>query len=270
MNKLNKKSAFALLRRSINSLLYSYDKIFVRKNNLFILCYHSISDDNWFHSVKLSELKKQVQYLKKKGYKFVTLDQIYDHLSGAKILKSPSVAITIDDGYSDILRTIDFFDQENIIPTLFMISNLSRVNRNQLDSHKKLLSTEGIKKLQERGWKIGVHSSTHSNLSKINTKRLQSEIFDSKRILETEINLNINYFAYPFGAYNDNVLSEIRKAGYKMALSMDDEIIKKGVNILTIPRIGVNNSHSISEFQTIFSPSVIKFRKLIKNFLHYL
>lgn len=260
------KSAI-LLRRCAYFLLYYIDKLLLRKNNLFILCYHSIYNDDWFYSVKMSELKKQIEFLKKKGYQFITLDDIYKHVIGAKPIISPSVAITFDDGYSDVLNTFGLFEKEKITPAIFLISNTDCINRKQLSSNKRLLNEAEIKIIQKHGWEIGSHSSTHSKLTEINSKELSFEIADSKKILERKLQTKIKYFAYPFGAYNNNILKEIQLAGYKMAITLDDAKIQSGTNVFTIPRIGVNNTHTISEFKTIFSPNVISFRKIIKKIL---
>lgn len=266
--KINKETMCVLIRKSVYLFLYFVDKVFMKKNNLFILCYHSFSTDNWFHSVKLPEFKKQIALLKKEGYKFITIDDVHDHITGKKTIKSPSVVITIDDGYSDVVSAVDCFDKENIIPTLFLVSDGESVNRKEINCNKRLLSYKEIIELQKRGWKIGSHSMTHSNLAKLDKEKLTGEIANSKKALEKTLNSKVNYFAYPFGSYNVSVLKKVERAGYKLALTMDDGMIRKRDNIFKIPRIGVNNTHSISEFKTLYSPSVIKFRKIVKTFLH--
>ncbi len=254
-----------LLRKCVYILLYYIDKLLLRKNNLFILCYHSIYNDDWFYSVKMSELKKQVEFLKKKGYQFITLDDIYKHVIAAKPITSPSVAITFDDGYSNVLNTIGLFKKEKITPTIFLISNTDDINRKQLNSNKRLLSVAEIKIIQKHGWQIGSHGSTHSKLTELKNTKILAEVANSKKIMENKLKTKIEYFAYPFGAYNNNILKELQLAGYKMAITLDDGKIQSDTNIFTIPRIGVNNTHTISEFKTIFSPSVLCLRKIIKK-----
>lgn len=257
-----------LIRRFVYFMLYAVDKILMRKNNLFILCYHSISTDDWFYSVSFTEFKAQIEYLKKSGYQFVTLDDVYNHVTGVKQISSPSVALTIDDGYSDNLDLIEYFNQEKITPVLFLITDKDQVNREELATDKKLLTDNEVKKIKKSKWEIGVHSSSHSNLSRLSREKLVAEITESKKVLEKIINEQVNYFAYPFGSYNNGVLSKVKSAGYKMAMTMDDGTIGKGTDLFRIPRIGVNNTHSLNEFKTIFSPSVVEFRKIVKKLIN--
>lgn len=266
--KINKKDLFVLTRKSIYLSLYSVDRLLMRKNNLFILCYHSFSEDDWFYSVNVENLKQQINILKKQGYDFITLDEVYDHIKGVKSINKPSVVITIDDGYSDVVSTLDIFEKEYIKPALFLVSNVKGVNRIEMDSDKKLLSAEELKIIKNKGWEIGSHAATHTKLTNLPEERLMSEIFEPKKVLESSLNQTIKYFAYPFGGYNDQVLKYVNLSRYRMALSMDDGKIDRKTDLLRVPRIGVNNTHSINEFKTLYSPSVVGFRKIVKKIIN--
>lgn len=57
-------------------------------------------------------------------------------------------------------------------------------------------------------------------------KRLEMEVFESKRILEEKLNKNVDFFCYPFGSYDD-VSKEYVKRAYKAAFTL-----KIGQNML--------------------------------------
>src|SRR3989344_5517617 len=79
----------------------------MRKARVIILCYHSIASDDWRFSVSPENFKKQIERLILSGFQFLTLRDIDNILRGGLILRKPSVAITFDDGYRDILTVKD-------------------------------------------------------------------------------------------------------------------------------------------------------------------
>jgi peptidoglycan/xylan/chitin deacetylase (PgdA/CDA1 family) len=163
---------------------------------------------------------------------------------------------------------MNFFKSEGINPGLFLVANIRNVNRAEMNSRKKLLTISELKILRKNGWIIGVHGATHSNLTKVSSYQLKVETHGAKKTLEKNLDMKMDYFAFPFGAYNKAALREIKKSGYKLAFTMDDHLFNKKMNNFELPRIGVNNTHSIGEFRTIYSPSVIAFRRLIKKLLN--
>jgi peptidoglycan/xylan/chitin deacetylase (PgdA/CDA1 family) len=60
--------------------------------------------------------------------------------------------------------------------------------------------------LQRNGWEIVSHTLTHNDLTAMTTLRAQRELSQSKSTL-TAWGLNVNSFAFPFGAYNANLLA---------------------------------------------------------------
>jgi peptidoglycan/xylan/chitin deacetylase (PgdA/CDA1 family) len=255
------------LRKSIYLSLGLFDQLIGKRNDLIVLCYHSINRDGWRYGVSLSELKKQIEFLSQR-YEFISTADLQNLLSGKKILERPSVVITFDDGYKDILSTVDFFSKEKINPTVFVIANAKRADRTQLQTNRDLLSASDIKQLQKNGWIIGNHSMTHVDFNKLDSDQMLSEeIINSKRVLEQNIDTKVNFFAYPKGIYNGLVLAAAQKAGYKAAFSMDDGLITSKTHHLIIPRVGVDRTHSFNEFKYLASPSVIAFRRLVKKFI---
>lgn len=237
----------------------------IKHADIFILCYHSISEDGWRFSVKLEEFKKQINYLKNKGCQFITLSELLDYLNGKKELTKQSVIISFDDGYKDILQIKDFLRDQNIKPALFLLSDTNHANREEIGTGRDFLSKDDILRLIEAGWEIGSHSATHANMDRLNDDGIAEEIVKSRESLEKELGISIKYFAYPKGKYNPKILSAIKKAGYKLALTMDDGEVTRRIDHYLIPRIGVDGTHSFAEFKTLFLQLVIKLRGFLKR-----
>lgn len=254
------------VRRSLYLTLGILNKFIPsKKSDVFILCYHSISDDGWDFSVSLKSFKKQMKYLQSQKYNFITLSDLESYIEGKKMITRPSVVITFDDGYKNILQTKDFLKSLNIKPALFVLSDTKNANHKELNNNLEFLNTSEIKSLINNGWEIGSHTKTHSNMNSLSSSQIEEEIINSKKEIENQLKTKINYLAYPKGKYNSKILKAVKKAGYKMALTMDDGNITKGVNPYLITRIGVDGTHSYSEFKTLFLPITIKIRGLIKS-----
>lgn len=248
-------------------LLGTLNRALPLRNDIFILCYHGIGDDSWAFSVSKKTFKKQMEHLKKKGYSFVSLSQIEDHIGGRKVITKPSVCINFDDGYKDVLEVKDFVKANGIKPTMFLLSDTNHANRFELQNKRKFLSKSEIKVLLREGWEIGSHTATHSNMHSLNKNEIENEVVMSKNTLETELGIEIKYLAYPKGRYTNEIIKKARKAGYKLGLSMDDGTIGTNTNTMTVPRIGVDRTHSFAEFSVLSYPLVSYARGVLKRII---
>lgn len=258
-------SFYVLTRRNIYIILGMLSSLFgTQGQNAYVLSYHSVDEDGWRFSIDPKEIKKQINYLTKK-YNIVDLKTIEDIVINKKRIIKPAIAITFDDGYKDILRLSKFFKAKNIKPAIFLLGDTHHANWSELGSKRQFLNKSEILSLHKSGYVIGSHSNTHANLSTLKGKVLENEVIGSKKSLEKDLGIPISYFAYPRGKYTQEVVKHVKKAGYKMALTMDDGFISSSTNPLLIPRIGVDRTHTFFEFKFLFSKSNINMRMFIKN-----
>jgi peptidoglycan/xylan/chitin deacetylase (PgdA/CDA1 family) len=252
-------------RQTAYTLLGTIDrKVLKKQNPVFVLSYHSVAKDDWRFSVDATVLKKQIQYLKK-NFDIISLKTLEDYIAGKVAITKPSVVLTFDDGYKDILTMKEYFKKNNITPALFILANTKNPNWKELGSKRSFLTKREILSLHKAGWEIGCHSATHANLATLSEKELQEEIVAAKKALQNNLGITIAYFAYPRGKYNNTVLQFVKKAKFRMALTMDDGIIRPNINLLTVPRVGVDRTHTFKEFTSAFSPSVVLLRKAVKE-----
>jgi len=110
-----------------------------------------------------------------------------------------AVTFVFDDGESNtytvarpILDTYGF-DASVAIPT------------NEIDSEGSM-SLAQISDLVASGWEVISHSKSHSDMTKQDKAVWQSELSDSKTILEV-LGFSVNNFVLPFGAYNADIMA---------------------------------------------------------------
>ncbi len=148
------------------------------------------------------------------------------------------------------LRTLLLENYSHYGPQLFTEAEL-------LQTAKKLcLSWDDIKRLSKQNTvTLGSHTISHANLTKLNHEAAKTEIFESKKILESRLKTEIKHFAYPFGSYEHFGAREINlvsEAGYKTATTtINLNINRFTYKPLKLPRIAAGMTMNPDSFKLI-------------------
>ena len=262
-----KTKLFILIRRIAYITLGMLSRIFFfKERGIIIFCYHSIANDSWRFSVDFETLKNQIAHLLKHRQP-ISIDDLKLHMSGEKIIEEPSFLLTFDDGYADTMYAKNYFQKLGIKPVAFVLADSESANHKELDGNRQFLSVNEIMELKTAGWDIGCHSATHADFSKLSSEELQNEVGEAKAKLESRLGFPIKYFAYPKGKYSQEIIDNVKKAGYQYAFSMDNGYVSPNISHFTVPRIGVDRTHSFTEFRFFVSPAVMVARRLFENLL---
>ncbi len=124
------------------------------------------------------------------------------------------------------------------------------------------MTKEEILSLYKDGWTIGSHSATHGNFYTLQEKEIIQEVCNSKKDLEKEMGMQIDYFAYPKGGYTQRVLQAVSDTGYKLALSMNNGFVSQETDRTLLPRIGVDRTYNFLEFKSLYTPSAVWLRSI--------
>lgn len=241
------------------------EKLFPKKQSgPVVLCYHSVAADSWRFSIDPEQVKAQIGLLLK-THKPITVQELIAHVLGEKAVTENSFLVTFDDGYKDVYQLKKFFSEKNIKPVLFALSDPEHADRNELDTHRPFLNFSELRELKIAGWEIGCHSATHADFRSLDKDAIEREVVNAKRALELETGFAIEYFAYPKGVYSSPVVRAVKEAGYTAAFSMDDKPIASYGDPYAIPRVGVDRTHSLTQFPLIISPTAVAIRGLIKK-----
>jgi peptidoglycan/xylan/chitin deacetylase (PgdA/CDA1 family) len=231
------------------------------------MTYHHVDNVSDTHPqrnlyIKQEEFRRQMEFLRKKGYTVVSLDDIKASLSGEKIIPPKSVAITFDDGFEDnYLNAFPIIREYGYPATIFVIAGKIRTEKETYSREEgnRYLSLRQMQDMTRSGVTIGSHGLTHRRLARIPPEEARREIFESREILEQSLGCPIRWFCYPFGSFSKSVVSLVCEAGYSGALSVirDNRITSRQIYFL--PRVmvmpGISNLH---------------FRYYFSRFYHYL
>ncbi|MDY6896069.1 MAG: polysaccharide deacetylase family protein [Thermotogota bacterium] len=79
-----------------------------------------------------------------------------------------------------------------------------------------------VREMLNSGVDFGSHTCFHSILASVTSEELRHEIVDSKREIETKLQVNVESFCYPNGQpkdINENVIEALEQSGYNCAVT---------------------------------------------------
>jgi peptidoglycan/xylan/chitin deacetylase (PgdA/CDA1 family) len=119
----------------------------------------------------------------------------------------PKIALTFDDGYMEHYQIAKALHRADLPATFYCITGLKEFEGKPLlvNDYEKLRS------IKDMGHEIASHTHTHANLTYITRSKMLYEIVEPKRILERILKDDIEGIAYPYGAFNADVVNVVRE-----------------------------------------------------------
>ncbi|MCD6571275.1 MAG: polysaccharide deacetylase family protein, partial [Deltaproteobacteria bacterium] len=195
-----------------------------------VLLYHKFDEaDSPSTSVSSAMFMEQMEYLSTRGYKVLSIRKLADCINGKATIPAKGVVITIDDGYiSAYTKAVPILRRFNYPFTVFIASGAV--------GSRRCMSWEQLKELKRDGADIGCHSLTHPHLVDISEQEIEKEIILSKKIMEDNLGYKIEWFAYPFGEYDEYIRSAGIRAGYTLLMTSDPGSVGKETLLDIVPR----------------------------------
>ncbi|MGB3613748.1 MAG: polysaccharide deacetylase family protein [Elainellaceae cyanobacterium] len=205
-----------------------------------VLMYHDIvPEKEVFFDVTYEEFEAHLQLIQEQGFTPITMDQLVSHLRTGLPLPEKPVMLSFDDGYLGHYEHVFPLLQEYGYPGLFSIYTF-KVGR---DHGRPGMTWAQVQEMAADPLvTIAAHSVNHPpDLREVSDVDLQTEITQSKQILEEKLGIPIQYFTYPEGNYDERVAEAVQQAGFRAALTMDnweDRFAGESANLLAVDRIG--------------------------------
>lgn len=208
-----------------------------------ILCYHNIKPDlgksSPDYTISIAAFKAQIKMLADSGYHSILPDQLYDYLTKGTALPSKPIMLTFDDSHEEHYSVAAPELEKYGFKGVFFIMTIPI-------GKPHYMTADEIKALDGRGHVIACHTWDHQSVKKlhagtpvmgklVNTKKFTDpasqvaeawnlELTKPKAKLEQIIGKPVVYFAYPFGIWDYDATSELKKGGIKAAFQLGDKI----------------------------------------------
>ena len=234
-----------------------------------ILIYHDISDD------MKEKFERQMDTLLRlyAPYNLVT--------NSSNNPKHYMVGITFDDGFKSILRNAIPVLKSRSIPAIIFIpvgyigkkANWISSENNTFKNDRVML-TEELKSLPADLIKVGSHGLYHKRLDLLEKHKAVYELKESKRILENELGVEIDYFAFPYAEYNEELIHIAQAVGYKKIFTGLPEPLENIKIRNVLGRVNVSPKDWLVEFKLKsmgaykWLPKAVVYKRKLINYIH--
>ena len=189
--------------------------------------------------VKEGDFAGQMAWLARHGYRAVTLTRVANAWAGRGTLPKRPVVVTFDDGYRSAYTVA--------LPTLRRHGWVGVLNL--AVSHQWTdLPPRFVWKLRAAGWELADHTFTHPELPSLDDASLEREVAESRRFLQKQYRVPVNFFCYPAGHYDHRVVAAVRAAGYRGATTVNYGLARPSQGMFTLSRVRINGSDGVAGF----------------------
>lgn len=234
-----------------------------------IIMYHDITatkDVDW--DVTPEDLEKHFQALQEGGYTPITMDRMVNHLRTGSQLPEKPVLLTFDDNYVGQYKYAFPLLKKYNYPAVWSVHTRFVGTGGQ----KPKATWDQLREMQKSGLvTVASHTVNHLNLKDLSEKEIEKEVTESKKVLEQELGISIDYFTYPEGDFTDRARDKIKKAGYKAALAMSldprqERSANESEDLLVIMRFGQSRfSEAIEQASGGTSASQVSLLPTVSN-----
>lgn len=192
-----------------------------------ILCYHQIRD--WLPSdskqakdyiVPVARFEEHIKMLADSGYHTILPDQLLAYLTTGAPLPEKPVMLTFDDTNLDQYTVAAPELKKYGFKGVFFVMTVSL-------GRPRYMSRVQVKELSDRGHSIGSHTWDHQNVKKLKNEDWVTQVEKPGKVLEEITGQPVTYFAYPFGLWNKDAITELQSRGitaaFQLANSLDEE-----------------------------------------------
>jgi len=216
-------------------------KVSIFSEGIITLCYHNISNKGGnLYTISVEDFENQIIYMKERGYKSISLDDLINYYDYGVSLPKKSILITFDDGLEGVYKfAYPILKKYGFKAVFFIISG--RVER-----ITNFVNWNELKEMVDSGvFEIGSHTYDSHKTQNINGKFVsvistkndnedyegfKERVIDDLSLSKTEIEKNIGEkilaFAYPYGEYSIDTINFLKEVGFRFAFT-----VIKGINI---------------------------------------
>lgn len=232
-----------------------------------VLMYHNIAeaktDRARANTVSPASFERQMAYLKKNGYRVLSVDEYISIYQKQQAFPPKSVLLTFDDGYANnytaafpILKKFDY-------PALIFLGPGS-IDRQESDPQyyeDPHLNWAQIREMAAAVFTVGSHMEEEEYLPDLSLEEQRKVLFQSRAHLQDRLKKPVDYLSYPIGGFSEEIKTMARAAGYKAAFATNRGYDRYARDIYEIKRIRVKDTDDGLSFWAKLSGYYNSFRR---------
>lgn len=219
-----------------------------------VLNYHRFGNHVYDTFCLETQLFEEQMIIVKSSSHALSYTEFINFFRGDSKIGRDSVLITIDDGFvSTYTQAIPILEKYQIPAIIFVSPGEieSAIREPTSFGLERKMTWEEIRLIIDKGFTIGSHGWAHRSMARLSIFDAFEEAYKSRRILEDQLNCEVEAFSYPYGTrrdHNRTTQSLLEKSGYKSAFTAQHGICLPFQNVFTIPRIQIESGESIRVF----------------------
>ena len=254
--KVNKKITAVLIVIVFTALVFlpSADVVFansgLKTDKLPIVMYHQLtknSSKSGKYVLTVEQFEKDLIYLKEKGYKTISVEQLLEYSKGNFDLPEKTIMITFDDGCETLYAyALPLLKKYGFCAVGFVIGALADEYSQNQDHNLtysylnweeiKSLCDSGVIDIQSHSYNLHKNSEGRSGMKKKKSETvnqysefLTEDMAKMKEKMLEYVGKEPIALAYPFGSFSDETKGIIKSYGISMAFTCEEKvnIIKK-------------------------------------------
>jgi O-antigen biosynthesis protein len=228
-----------------------------------VLMYHSIGTSGAPRfarfAVRPAEFAAQMGQLAAGGYHPITALDLARRNGNGELPPHP-VVLTFDDAFTDFeTAALPILQSHGFPATLYVptayVGRTATWLRDCNEDQRPILSWRALRDIVSAGVEVASHSHTHPQLDRMARPVVRDEVRRSREMLEDNLGVRIEGFAYPFGYWNGNVRSCVSAAGYSYSCAVGELPASATADPLTLPRVTVVSGLGVDGFARLLAGS---------------
>lgn len=209
-----------------------------QKQRVPVLMFHDLvaerTKESLWYDCTVEEFEAILKAIDLEGFKVISSQELYEHLTTGKEVPEKSIVLTFDDNYQSFYDYAwPLLQQYNYPSTMFVHTGFvgSQQGRPKMtwDTLKELTKSELFT--------VGGHTINHFlDLKDRDISEQTTELEKSKKDLEDNLGVKIEFLAYPNGSNGEDTQLLSRQAGYKMAYTIINTPAEESPNIMAVGR----------------------------------
>jgi len=213
-----------------------------RPGYVTVLLYHRFEEPDYpSTNISSEKFRQQLEYLRQESYRVISMDEFRTLLAAKEPFPPKTVLITIDDPYYSIYEHAFPLLKEYEYPfTLF--ANVSPL----YSKSPAYMDWSQVEEMRVWGATVANHTYYHPHIGKPEMGQTPAQYKDwvrgdlqrAQKAFE-EHGMASDILAYPFGEYNETVISVAVELGFKLMFTQDEGGVDERTDPRLIPRVAI-------------------------------
>lgn len=201
-------------------------------------------------TVSPEDFEAEVKWVSEQGYTTINLEDIYLYSIGKTTLPKKPIVFTFDDGYEDVFtNAIPILKKYNFRGSFAIITEW----QGQTMGDNVYATWDQIASAKNEGMEIVSHSQNHfdGTSAKFNSDYIYQNLTGSITDISNHLDFTSNILIYPYGHYTSDYISQAKKAGFVMGLTVHEGSYVNLNNLMEIPRVRIHGKQNFEIFKKI-------------------